>query len=695
MSDPVLDALATRAKGAEPDTDDDDPVLKSLNERAGGKQFEIPKSAPAKQGWWSAAATSARAAAKDYVGKGETVANVVTGGVGALAGGLNFLGTLAATKGDVNAASAVQEATQEKLTYAPRTEAGQHYASDVAEAMSWLGPKQGEWAGPRVAELTGSPAAGAVVNTAIQGAPMLIGLRGAKAGPKGAAKAGSAESVTAEAISPQSAPQVAIVRESVPEPTPQASPRAPIEPPQAARASQKDGTSPDLNVPEGDLLKFEEVPATAPKGTHPTAEQARRRDVLQRIGLDEVRQSAITGDAKAAATEFQMSKLDNAPGNMFRRVLDKEREALGTFGEGLVRETGGSVGVDQTALHSRGSTIIEPMDGLRSYFDAQTSKLYKIADERAGATAIETPEVHKLISGDQADFLGTVEGEALLRGTKARMKSLGMFDEQGAIQPVTVMQVERLKQYLGEQWQPRTARLIRRLKDALDDDVTKAAGADVYKEARAMRAQRARILDDPKGIARLMDSSGPEGINRAVPTEKIPDTVVSMPVAQFEHVVATLRNMPDDLQPQAQAALAEIKAQFANRVYEAGSRTQGQWNAKGVTQYLANNAARMTKLFTPEEMQSFRDLNDAGHILKKDQSYPGAAVQEHNLLKAGAMGGIRAAATGAGSALGGAPGAMLGGIIGDRVATGFSDKSALRSAQKRVVKLSDLAKPSQ
>jgi hypothetical protein len=46
-----------------------------------------------------------------------------------------------------------------------------------------------------------------------------------------------------------------------------------------------------------------------------------------------------------------------------------------------------------------------------------------------------------------------------------------------------------------------------------------------------------------------------------------------------------------------------------------------------VTKYLQNNAARMAQVFTPEEIAKFRNLNDAGHIVAKDQSYPGAAVQ--------------------------------------------------------------------
>lgn len=76
---------------------------------------------PKKEGFYSRQLTGG---AKGIVGLGETALNTATGGVGALGGGLTYLGTLAAT-GDPEAAKAVQEETQRTLTYEPRTKAGQ------------------------------------------------------------------------------------------------------------------------------------------------------------------------------------------------------------------------------------------------------------------------------------------------------------------------------------------------------------------------------------------------------------------------------------------------------------------------------------------------------------------------------------------------------------------------------------------
>jgi len=102
------------------------------------------------------------------------------------------------------------------------------------------------------------------------------------------------------------------------------------------------------------------------------------------------------------------------------------------------------------------------------------------------------------------------------------MRDLGMMDEDGNVQPATVKQSEQLRQYLGDQYTPRTERLIAKMKGALDEDVTRAAGGDIYANSRATRALRSTLLDDPTGIAKLSPPDDRLGINRAVPLEQVP-----------------------------------------------------------------------------------------------------------------------------------------------------------------------------
>ncbi len=433
-----------------------------------------------------------------------------------------------------------------------------------------------------------------------------------------------------------------------------------------------------------------EVMPPADEGTTtpalPVNAQGARAQTLADIGLKEARRSAITGDSHETGTDFQTSKLDNAAGERIQGVIDNERAALQSTAKDLVADSAGSVGTDQAALHARGETIAQPVKQLEDYYDGRTKELYTEADKRAAGIPAPMPTVNDFLTNNKADFLGTIEGKQLLEGVQARAKDLGMLNGADAVQPATVQQAERLRQSLGDQWTPRTGKLIGKLKDAIDEDVSAAAGEDIYNKSRAIRSQRATILDDPTGIAKLGSPEDRLGINRQVPLEQVPDYVTKQPVDQYRHIVRTLRDVPPEVQPAARNALNEIRAHFANRVDEIGNSMQGMWNAKGVSQYLAANKLRMAEVFSPEELARYKTLNDAGNILRMDRSYPGAAAQGHNFAVRGVLGAVEHGATAGGAVLGHIPGAIVGHAAG-KIAGKISEKALLASVEKRIAKL--------
>jgi hypothetical protein len=145
--------------------------------------------------------------------------------------------------------------------------------------------------------------------------------------------------------------------------------------------------------------------------------------------------------------------------------------------------------------------------------------------------------------------------------------------------------------------------------------------------------------------------------------------------------------MPEELKPQAQAALGEIRSQFMQRMQEKGQAFKGnQWNARGVSDYLNANSAKLAKVFSPSELQQLKTMNDAGHILDIDRSYKGSAVQSFNLAKRAGQ-AIEMGAVGAGGHIAGPLGAVGGEVAGklaSRALEGFASK---RAAQARVRKL--------
>lgn len=616
----------------------------------------------------------------------ETGLNVISGLGASLIGGWRGLSELARGGSMEDAAKAIDEEVHSR-TYQPQTVGGKVGAEIMASPynpLNWW-ERGADWAGGKVA--AGMTAAGAspevsagtgsAVKTGIVAAPLLL-LRGGK----------TADVPAPAAETPAVKPRIKLKAEALPADAGgtavPAGTSVPATKPRLKLATQEPVAAP---------IEFAEVIPAAEVGAKlPAAEQAKRAQLLKRVGVDRARRSAIEGDARAAADDFQQSKMNDASGQVLNATLEGERQALTRYSERMANETGGTFGLDESARMARGNSIIAPLDSLKKWFDTETSKLYKAADEKAKGVPTELPEVHNFVKDHRARFLGNTEGKALLEGVTERMRDLGMLDKEGNPVAVTAAQAEKLNQYLGEMWHPRTGRLIGDMKDAILDGVARSAGEDVYKQARSLYAMRKATLDNPEGISKIMDASGPEGINRAVAVEKIADSVTALSVAQLEHVVKTLRNVPKEIQPQAQAALSDIKAQYANKILEIGSSQKGQWNASGVSKYLRANAEKMRAVFSREELAKFGDLNDAGHILAKDQSYPGAAVQEHNLVQRGAMAAIRSGGAAAGAAVGGPAGAVVGERIGALAAGKYGEGSALRNAQKRVVKISDLAK---
>jgi hypothetical protein len=357
------------------------------------------------------------------------------------------------------------------------------------------------------------------------------------------------------------------------------------------------------------------------------AEQKNRAATLQRLGFDEVRENVIEGHGKDRATDYQTSKTDTPLGNYLKDEFAREKKVIDNFGQKLIEETGGTFGLDESSVFSRGNTILEPLKKLEESYDKRIKNIYKERDEIAKDIPVVSTNINKVLKDESLTVINT-ESLGLAKGVEARMRQLGMIDKDGKLLPTDAHRAELLRQYLNSNWDRKNAGLNKALKNAIDEDVIANldTNSPLYKDARNLVTERKNTLDNPKGISNILDASGPREINRKVDVEKIPNSVAGMSVEQLSHVVDTLKNVPEELKPLADKALSEIKAQFANRVYEAMNK-----NANQLTKFLDANREKMTRLFTPEEMAKFRDLHNGVHILKTDTGYPGAKVQEINI----------------------------------------------------------------
>ena len=490
-------------------------------------------------------------------------------------------------------------------------------------------------------------------------------------------------------------------------------PQAAIDAVQAAE-SQKPATAPAAS-PLGTVKPTTaEAPFTEVKYAEnglPLDEQYARAQTLNRVlGSDHTADlAAIEGKGKERATNYATSNTDTAPGNFLKERFADEQKRLADFAERQVKNTGGTVGLDESTVYKRGNTILKPLQDLETHFDNATRKIYADRDAIAKDIPVQAKNILKVL-GDESLTLANTETIGLTNIAKARMKQLGMIDKDGNLLPTNAKTAENFRKFLNENWDRKNANLHRQLKEAVDNDVLANldTNSPLYKEARDLVTLRKNTLDNPNGIAKILDAEGPKGINRKVDIEKIAQNIANMPVEQFTHVVDTLRNVPKELQPQAGAALSEIKAQFANRVAE-------QKTPRQLTKYMNDNREVMNRLFTPDEMANLRDYHNAVHILATDTGYKGAAVQKINveqklgskireqLLQKGAatIAGVGTEAATLGSTAGAAgttAGLITNELLGQRTARkqakaqAQAEQKAFENTQKRFVPIQDLVK---
>lgn len=364
----------------------------------------------------------------------------------------------------------------------------------------------------------------------------------------------------------------------------------------------------------------------------PVEEHLSRAEVLNRIDPNlKVDPNIIEGRGKERATDYQLSKTDTPEGNVLSEKEKEYKASLNKYGENLITETGGTIGLDETAKYRRGENTLDYFKKLEDHFDKKLTEIYSERDRIAKDIPVNGENINKSLNDESLTTLNS-DSEGLAKAAKAKLKSLHMMDDKGNMLPSNGMQAEKFRQWLNENnvWDRKNAQLHRSLKDAVDADVisTLDPNTSIYKDARDLFGLKKDTLENPKGIANILDAEGPKKINRKIDIEGIPDSITKMGVDQFTHILDTIKNAPPELQQAANNSLSQIKAHFLNQAHEAF-----QSSANKGTAYLKTNREVMTRLFSPEEMSKINDYNSGAHILKADTGYPGARVQEINIDK--------------------------------------------------------------
>lgn len=642
----------------------------------------------------------------------------VSMGTGAVAGAAGQLAGLykSVTGGKYGTAEGVREgeaqadAISRKLTHQPSTPEGQAIvgaAGDVLNnVVAPLGPMSAA-VGGMPSTLKGAVGNAARVPSEVAASVPFISKNWSGAPVTAASRAGgtgfmsAARDAALDAMAPN-APSSGIMR-----PTGRPGRGEPTLPPELrnGEAPPTPGNIPGEMVPE--VPVFPEAPKSSNQPVNVT-EQMRRAEVLKRIGIDDaasVRRSALSGNASEAKDILTESAQNTDLGKLQKSRLDAEKQALVTHSGNLTDATGGTRGLDGDALHQRGTVQAAAHDALVNWFDNRTTELYKIADERAAAIGgrVETHALDDLLSNPdfREKLMATQDGQALLGSidrTASRYKETG----NGGL---TVTSAEQLRQFMNSDgvWSHKHSKVLAQVKDAIDADVYRTAGDDIYQQGRQMSQAKKKTVENPKGIANTFGFDPSNPINRTTAIEKIPGKINQLDADQYRNLLDMYRGMPQELQPLAQKAIAETQAQWLNQLHAKGVGTtpDAHWNAPQVQKLLQTNNRKIAEAFKdrPDLMQGIQDLNEAGNILRIDQKYPGAGVQQSNLIqrakkvigeKAGHAGMVGGAGIGGmAGPMGSGAGAYVGRAAADWAAGKMSERAAKKRLDSETVRLSD------
>jgi hypothetical protein len=406
-----------------------------------------------------------------------------------------------------------------------------------------------------------------------------------------------------------------------------------------------------------------------------------REALLNKIGLEDIRKSALLGNPKEAASQFITSQADQGPyGSGMTAQINTEKSALDNHFKKIQEESGGTAVRYGTNFQEGdkitvGKTI---KDALQEGYDnhiKESADLYKEAEKIHGNIPVPLKDFNDFLKSDY-NFAYTEE-KGLQSAVKGFLERKGFLDDAGDIKPLTIAQSEEVRQLINKKYHYETKQVGGQLKALIDKDVFEQVGGETYEKARKNWQKGIQIYDNPKGIGDLL---GDQGVNQKIPDEKVAAKVVTLPSTQFEHLFNTLES---DGQIQA---VNQVKSSLVDQIRQAGQSGLNQpFNSIAAAKEASKLSEKLKVAFRndPKGLEAIYDGIEAADILHIPNKYPGAGVQtqllknkfsEMAVQRAGALVG------GAGGSIFGPVGAGVGAAGGEYL--GEKGASKLRSGRQ-------------
>lgn len=445
-------------------------------------------------------------------------------------------------------------------------------------------------------------------------------------------------------------------------------------------------------------------------------EQGIRAGIVNRIMGDDagaVRTGVITGNENTLRDEVAAANSPNpTPATLaMKQQLAAEQNALANFAQERISDTGASPNI--LTNEERGRVINDAIygqdDSLSSYLKSAKQSIYDQARATAGDNPIQTTHVDTLFADPQFQAGVRLRGnDGALSGAQDLInlaRTTGFRDPVSGemYAPNSVAAWDAVRKSLNSNWSPANAGTIREINGAIDQDIAATGGQEMYKLGDRIHQVEKTLLDS-RGIGSVLGDYDANGVKTGPALENIPARLNSMPLDQWQHIRDTLDSLsrgqisgapdgmppvPPEVQQSAAAARAEMDGALARAVYEAGAAKAGVWNQNAVNKVLNSSVGqKITRNFSPDQIEDFHTLNYGGQIMPGVHSYEGAANQLTRLNRPGFIERF-APATGEsiGAAIGSAvpiPGAgFVGRAVGERMGTKLSNIAGGRRAQEQ------------
>ena len=266
-----------------------------------------------------------------------------------------------------------------------------------------------------------------------------------------------------------------------------------------------------------------------------TPAEAARFGIFQSAGIKNPTKAMVTQNFDDFAREDMLAH---------QRGGDALRSAYSDVNRGVAQN------LEDQSLRLGGSTGDRPVSGLRVIDALQQGRDESKAAVTAAYDAVRAdPRLNNKVSFAKVrQYLKTDDAAIISQGSTKDLKS-GVekwLTEQGAfgdnVKPMSVEKAEAFKKWLNDRWNPKdkaTLRMIRNLKDAVDEAVMGVGDGDVFATARQAHRLTKETYDDKELIRKLLDQKNP--VDRKVAVEDAWDEVVlRSDVAQLADLKNTL-----------------------------------------------------------------------------------------------------------------------------------------------------------